>query len=373
MRISLQDEGRLKLAIDAAFSWFELGTFLRERMSRKIDNLASPNLPGDARTSAVVAFFNQRELIPHLMSALIAEHPTVSEFQQLADEWGMRPAVYESTPANELSASKLQKLVNSDPLLDVNKLLQGIIDTKRCVCRIKVSNGNGGNLWGTGFLVGEDLLLTNYHVMEPVIKKPSLASKVICKFDYEVSGDGKTINPGIDIGLANENEAVVAYSPTCPFDIKGSETVDVEWPADCFDYALIKLSDKIGLKPWGFNADKASLKDETQRGWIKRSNNPPELKKGGNIIILQHPDKLPMKIAIGLREIVGTDKNERRVRYTVNTMAGSSGAPCFDAGFNWIGMHNMGDENFIDKYNQGIPAVRILEDLNDNKKITIAI
>ena len=95
----------------------------------------------------------------------------------------------------------------------------------------------------------------------------------------------------------------------------------------------------------------------------RRIARQPKLDGGANIIIIQHPDKKPMKVAIGLGEIMGSDSQRQRVRYSLNTMEGSSGSPCFDDNFDWIALHNMGDPNYYPAYNQGIVALRIMEDL----------
>jgi hypothetical protein len=55
-----------------------------------------------------------------------------------------------------------------------------------CICRIKL----GGNAIGTGFPVGPDLVLTNYHMTEGLIESKASASKVGSRFDCRVLADG---------------------------------------------------------------------------------------------------------------------------------------------------------------------------------------
>ena len=54
------------------------------------------------------------------------------------------------------------------------------------VCRIEFNDSPKG----TGFLVGPDLLLTNYHVMERPLKGLLPVEQVACRFDYKVLSDG---------------------------------------------------------------------------------------------------------------------------------------------------------------------------------------
>ena len=55
---------------------------------------------------------------------------------------------------------------------------------------------------GAGFLVGPDVLITNYHVIKDVIRQPGLAARVVLRFDYEKVPNGATLNPGTEFHLA---------------------------------------------------------------------------------------------------------------------------------------------------------------------------
>jgi hypothetical protein len=102
---------------------------------------------------------------------------------------------------------------------------------------------------------------------------------------------------------------------------------------------------------------------QATRGWIKPPDPPANLFSGGHIIIVQHPEGSPQKVAFGFSQSEGTDSGKIRLRYQVNTLKGSSGSPCFNEKFEWIALHNMGDPNWNPKYNQGVVAGRIVDDL----------
>jgi V8-like Glu-specific endopeptidase len=62
-------------------------------------------------------------------------------------------------------------------------------------------------------------------------------------------------------------------------------------------------------------------------------------------------------------------KGTTRVRYRTNTEGGSSGSPCFDADWNLIALHHLGDPNFsTPTYNQGIPFTAIVDLLEKREK-----
>ena len=173
---------------------------------------------------------------------------------------------------------------------------------------------------------------------------------------------GQIINSGIDKSL-DTTEPIVAYSKYCDLDLNGSDSLaDLNWPNESLDYALVRLNESVGENPFGTNVNRVTPSDENKRGWLCY-NSSSELQIGGHLIIVQHPNREPIKIAFGFNSVIGLDKDLLRVRYAVNTLGGSSGSPCFDKDFNWVALHNMGDPNFNPKYNQGIPAKAIIEDL----------
>lgn len=372
MQIDGPERLRLREGIIKAFSYQEFKTFLNDRHDLNLDVIGAVHGNYEEQLRDAIIWFNNRGRIEFLVATIIAERPDIPEIRELAYEWGFFPIAYGGDDTKEqLAGNALETvLANGGPLININTFVTGIIDAKRCICRIELEDSEGSKRYGTGFLVGDDLLLTNYHVMEPAIDDNSLAESVICKFDYEIDAKGKTINPGTDISLANGNP-ILASSPPGYYDIHGSETIKVDWKADELDYALVRLSKKIGSKPYGLKGEKTSSDKAVKRGWIKRSQAPPALSKGSNIIILQHPDREPIKMAIGMNRIEGCDANKRRVRYKLTTMAGSSGSPCFDHDLNWIALHNSGDPAYNPKYNQGIPANRILEDLKNKYGINL--
>jgi hypothetical protein len=200
--------------------------------------------------------------------------------------------------------------------------------------------------------------------MKDVINDPVLATKVRCRFDYQYNADGG-LNTGIEVGLGSN--PVIFSRKYSAFDEHPENSIEVAWPADQLDYAIIRLERSIGEEPIGINASLVQSSPENIRGWIKKVNtDAAALAHGASMVILQHPKSQPIKIAIGLSKVIGSDSCFRRVRYDINTEPGASGAGCFDIGFNWVALHNLGDPDWIPTYNQGIPSRAIIKDLKDN-------
>jgi len=81
------------------------------------------------------------------------------------------------------------------------------------------------------------------------------------------------------------------------------------------------------------------------------------------------PDSASLKIAFG--QSAGLNGNATRLRYTVNTVGGSSGSPCLNSQLELVGLHHAGDPNFNaghqPKYNAAIPIGAITDYLAAQK------
>lgn len=356
--------GKIRDILKESFTLQEIDQMLGIRLDkRKLDDFA-PGSGIEFQAFTIVKDADRKEWADKLIIALLAERPGNEKLLQLAYDLGIAVNLYDETSQNKISRARLETLVNDDPYFNPADILQGISKNKRCICRIQVSH-NGKVGYGTGFLVGPDLLMSNYHVFERVIKGDAPAGSVTCKFDYEINTQSKVINPGINIGLA-DTDPILACSEYGEYDTDPPADIDgVDWPADKLDYALVKLEREIGSEAFGPSAEDVVLSGKQEaRGWITAPQQSADLSNGKHMFIFQHPNKKPLKIAIGLSKVQGCDKNGVRVRYLINTEGGSSGSPCFDHKFNWSAIHNMGDPDWHNPYNQGIPASKIVADLN---------
>jgi V8-like Glu-specific endopeptidase len=55
--------------------------------------------------------------------------------------------------------------------------------------------------------------------------------------------------------------------------------------------------------------------------------------------------------------VIGLNKARNRIKHRTNTLAGSSGSPCFDRYWNLIALHHYGDPGYVAKpaFNQAVP------------------
>jgi hypothetical protein len=213
------------------------------------------------------------------------------------------------------------------------------------VCRIEL-NDNDGTM-GTGFLVGPQAVLTNYHVAEKFLKGTHPAKRVRLRFDYFKPQPDSTPSDGVLVGLdlSKPDAWKLAESIYSPGEKAG--TLDNPPPtAEQLDFALLRLDRAIG----------GESVEGKPRGWIDLPANQPPLLGLPFLMILQHPDKLPLKLAFDTDPKTELKNEGLRVRYQVNTERGSSGSPVFDKDWKLVALHHYGDPNFGDpKFNQGIP------------------
>jgi hypothetical protein len=194
--------------------------------------------------------------------------------------------------------------------------VERLLASYRWVCRVECEAD--GRSVGTGFLVEDDLVLTNYHVLfgrhPPGTPEPT---RVRLRFDAVGSGDGRLVN------VPTENW-IVGMSPP-----GGTEWGSLGDPAaDQLDFALLRLSEAIGNDTGG---------GKTVRGHAK-------LGQGGKAseptIVLQHPKGANLQVCMGT--FLGSNLAGTRLRHTSTTQRGSSGSPCLSMDLTVVGLHNGG-------------------------------
>jgi len=207
---------------------------------------------------------------------------------------------------------------------------------------------------GTAFLVGPDAVLTAYHVVEKVIKKEVPAAGVKVRFDYRTGPSPQ----GVEVKLAGATQAsmpwLLAHSPYSPGEAAAKPDRPPPKPGE-LDYALLKLARPVG----------SEATDAGPRGWIDVPSTQPPVVGLPMLLILQHPMREPLQLALDTHPRCALVHDGRRVRYWVNTEGGSSGAPVFDKDWKLVALHHYGDPAWVKppEYNQGVPIGLIRADL----------
>lgn len=167
------------------------------------------------------------------------------------------------------------------------------------VCRLET----GGAPVGTGFLVAQDLVLTNCHVYRPMEGKESIA-----RFDSGGAGGA---------GLIRQVQTAQPLA------------VSTE---DRLDFALLRLREPV----------------EDERGWLRPKRHDFPLHEVQ--LILQHASGGPLQLGIG-QVLTYLTNPAPRVSYNTNTENGSSGSPVFTINWQLVAIHHWGSA----QNNSGIP------------------
>lgn len=343
-----------------AFSSRELDRLLRDDLD--FDRDAEVGNPGGRRDVAddVVQSLVRSGRLPDLVAAVARARPSRPDVQSLCRKYAV--ALYGSGPVGADTAGVLErwgvsagtagfqrKVTETFPDIDSVWWATRMLEQLRRVCSIEVD----GARVGTGFLVGPQAVLTNHHVVEGAIHLGADDSGVTCLFDYYRSPISGEITEGTRVGLRGTFDAWLA--DCSPPLAESAEAAGEDAPADQLDHALLVLDTPLGdvrmFEPNG-----------PVRGWIKVPSTAPFAAVNSAIAIVQHPHSKEQKVTMDFQSVIRA--NATRLRHRTNTEPGASGAPCFDARWQLVGLHHFGDPDHDPaRYNQAIPIGAIRERL----------
>jgi hypothetical protein len=247
------------------------------------------------------------------------------------------------------AGGSLEIKIDEDDTLGVDFLLRGAMSA-RSVAKLRVHRHFDGNPsfvaggkpdWalGTGWMIGPQLLITNYHVVNARAGSEAAAS-------------------GADFALqAGKSEADFDYNDD-DAEVTVVKALACEAADAGLDYAVLRLEADAGDRPP-----------------LRLRTNPltkPEASAlRERVNVLQHPNGHPMRL--GFRNNFVVTGSAQRLSYLTDTAGGSSGSPICDDAWHVAGLHRgwstipgepvkvWGKD--IRQENYGTPIVLILADL----------
>ncbi|MDR7117615.1 serine protease [Caulobacter sp. BE254] len=340
MILNPPETGIFLRAMQRSLDWVSLSNILLWNFGLNLGNIANRNGTLEEQVLQTYQRFAMLNEVERLVAVLRDARPSVPDFAHVADRMGF----------TQLPVEGLEALVRpaGTPFQDVDFFRATLSMRERAVCQVV------GSLTGTGTLIAPGYVLTNEHVVtRDLAADGSLTGAVVCVFDKKKGPNGY-VTPETRVAV----KRVLATSTHAPTDESPGPLTEA---SDALDYALLELERKIDEEAVAAGGD--------PRGFVKLSDAAPVPQVADGLIVLQHPDDLPMKIDLGSVKQVG----ETRLRHSVNTMKGSSGAPVFDAGLNMVAVHHAGHLDWPPAtlgYNQAIPIGVILASLRA-KGVTI--
>lgn len=337
------EQEQLGRALLSAFDHNGLSRMVRYRLSRSLEAVAmGPDL------TSIVFRLVERAVAEGWIPALIDAARGVNPGNPLLLEFVASIGGRSGFP----SASEMEAYLRFDnAFVDAAPFRATLARMEPRICQIETP----GNL-GTGFLVGPDLVMTCQHVIDPIVQRRYRPDQVHMRFDYARLEDRTSINEGTRFQLAAD--WLVDSSLPSPYERRLS-TVEVPPTAEEMDYAILRVDGAPGDGPIGRReAEPGALR----RGWVGIPRESQPLENHAPLHILQHPNGLPLQLALETDAIEGRNESGNRLWYRTNSRGGSSGAPCFDREWRLVALHRGTADVRGTARNEGIPisAIRSL-------------
>jgi endonuclease G len=191
-----------------------------------------------------------------------------------------------------------ERVLGTPDIMDIH-YLELAIAVARGVARMRLARG-----FGTGFLVGPDLLMTNNHVLG----SPQDAAMATAEFDYQDNSDGVRL-------------------PLQSFRLHPDRLFATNRELDVSIVAVNGLSQQgalLGRYPW-----------------VKLIATLGKAAPGEAINVIQHPKGGLKQISFRNNQVIEIPKGKNDfLYYTTDTEPGSSGSPCFNDQWEVVALHH---------------------------------
>src|SRR3954453_2828651 len=257
---------RLGDALSSAFDQFTLNQLVVTRINPLgLSAYTSIYLALPIQATNLIVQANAQDFTPELVNAARALRPKNDAFLELAAELSLT-AFGRSEPQRR---SDLQRTIRAKNVFNNLFLFRSrLTEIEFQVCRIEVpvtkATGETALMTGTGFLTGPDLVMTNYHVIEPLLHEvdewTGKPADVRARFDYKKLS-AKSVNDGVTYELA-EPWLVDSRPYERAEEPKGGE----------LDYAILRRARSAGHEAGGGGAEGrgAGLRDSASGAQRRR-------------------------------------------------------------------------------------------------------
>lgn len=329
IRLGRKQSAALALALCEAFpSRAELTTFVKVRLGRSVDSISfSTDLATTGRELVEAA--SREGWSVALLAAGLDSRPGHVGLRAIAEEIGL-------VPVGPVDA--LRDAVGRGAFIDLDRWRSALGMREAQVCSI----GGSNEVYGTGFLVGPDLVLTAEHVVHRLITGELAYGQVLVAFDFRTLPNGQVVHHGTLYSL--RSDWLVSFSPLSGGGVG-------------LGYALLRVEGTPGSDPVGGDAAEPGA---MRRGWMVPPRRTYDALAGSPVVILHQDSNGALQITVDMEGLVGSQVAIMRVQYAPKVVLGAAGAPCFDLDWELVALHQ---SRLPSGFNEGVPMSAIVRDL----------
>lgn len=207
---------------------------------------------------------------------------------------------------NEYDSNARERILDGNDLFPISYLQMGI-NSGNSICRIQIRNDKGSFIGcGTGFLVSENIIMTNNHVIDNM----RTALNSIVEFNYQDD---------------------INFMP-CPIYTFRLDPEKFFVTNEELDFTMVAIKD-----------NPLSEKHPNDFGYLHLISDEGKILKGEYVSIIQHPNGGPK--AVTIRENMVKSIFDDFVHYLTDTEPGSSGSPVFNDQWIVVALHHSGVPN----------------------------
>lgn len=241
---------------------------------------------------------NLQTLAAHLRETPPAEIASPAEKRQ------RRKFLEELYGSDSAAQTAFERIIAGNELQDANYLARGAV-AARTIMRIVLRNANGATVgYGSGFLVGNGVLITNNHVLGG----PDAARHAQAEAFFERSATGIDLTPW-------------------SFALKPEQLF---YTSKALDFTLVAVSER----------DRTGRSALASLGWLPLLGEGGKAMEGEWLTIIQHPNGERKQVCVRENQLLKRDKDV--LWYSTDTLGGSSGSAVLNNDWLVVALHHSG-------------------------------
>ena len=238
---------------DAFRSPLQLDMMMGQGMTKSLWNYVPWSTEYDVAVFNLIQNLQAEAKTAELLVAARLAKPDNVKLYQFAQTFGLTSLPKEPEFFERMVKPKLG-------FLDIQVFLKNLAEVEGRVARVAVET-ELGTQYGSGFLVGPDVFLTNYHVVQAAVEArgagdANAGQAVSLLFDYKVMANNMQVFPGTTYKLVDGAGWLIDHSPYSSIDGKPDPKPCDPDPSE-LDYALLRLAAPAALIPSAARSSRA--------------------------------------------------------------------------------------------------------------------